>query len=423
VTPTGGAEARRLEHITVAVVVVVVVVLLYARAPFAPRQFWAEDGREFFADALRMGPIETFGQANAGYYLIVPRIGGVIASLAPIRVAPFVSWAWVAAVVAWCAATIMVTGRTWLHSLSARVGLALALVLLPVLGEESIANAANLQFTMLFAALVVLIGETRGRLELVSGCALVAATGLTTPLSAVLLPFVAYRVWRVRPRWFDPVAVAWLVGVAVQWLAIAIARPERNVASGESFRKILRRFVDSAVTENLSPLDAQTRGVGNLLAVLFVIGVGAAIVVAWRARERDRAALMVAVPAFGFVLLAASGFRFSSANRYMVLPSLCLVWAILAATETLWTGVPSSWRIPRWAAVGVVVAGLLIAWIPHWNASDQRQSGRTWSEELDVAAETCRIRQGGSVAVLIAPQREPGSRQWVVELDCDDVPS
>jgi hypothetical protein len=421
VTSSTGANDRRLDRLAVVVVVVAVVVLLYTRAPFAPFRFWAEDGRNFFADALRRGPIETFGQSNAGYFLVVPRIGGVLASIAPIRVAPIVSWAWVATVLGWCAATIMVTGRTWLRSIPARAALALALALLPVLGEESIANGANLQFPMLFAALVVIIGKTRGRVELVSGCALVLATGLTTPLSTVLLPFVVHRVWRARPRWLDPVAIAWLVGVAVQWIAIAIVRPERSPARGEPVGKIVDRFLESAVTQNLSPLDAQTRGVGVVLIAVFVVAVGAAAVVAWRRHEHERAGMLVAVPVFGVGLLAASGYQSGSANRYMVFPGLCLVWAILAATETLWTLLPSPWKIPRWGAVTIVVAGLLVAWIPHWTPSDTRRSGVAWADALDEAAETCRDRPDEQVTVLISPERPGGSRQWSVTLTCDEV--
>jgi hypothetical protein len=411
----------RVERVAVVVVVVGVIALLYARAPFAPLRFWAEDGRDFFQDALRLGPIETFGQANGGYFLVVPRVGGVLASLVPIRVAPLANWLWVAAVVGWCAATIMVTGRTWLRSIPARAGLAIALALLPVLGEESIANAANLQFTLLFASLVVLIGETRGRVELVSGCGLVLVTGLTTPLCTVLLPFVVWRVWRGRPRWVDPVAIAWLVGVAVQWLAIAIARPRRNPASGETLSHIWDRYLDSAVTLNLSPFDPKFRDIGGLLVAVLAVALGAAALVAWRRREHERAAMVVAVPVFGLGLLVASGLQYTSAHRYMVFPGLCLVWGTLAATETLWTLLPSSWGIPRWGAVSVVVVGLLVAWIPHWDPSELRRSGPRWSDELDAAAETCRDRPGGAVEVQTSPVRDRATRQWLIILDCDEL--
>ena len=92
----GIGRTHRAEPFVVAVVTVVAVVLLYARLPFAARQFWAEDGREFFGDALRFGPIRSLGHSEAGYYLLVSRLGGVFASFVPIREAALTMWLWTA---------------------------------------------------------------------------------------------------------------------------------------------------------------------------------------------------------------------------------------------------------------------------------------------------------------------------------------
>ena len=159
--PVAGRTARD-GIIIVIVVSAAAVLLLYLRAPFAPQKLWAEDGRDYLGDALRLGPVRSLGQdRQAGYYMLVSRFGGVLASLFPLRAAALIVWVWVAAVTAWLVATVAVSSRAWLRTWPARVVLALAIVLVPVLRVDAVGNAANLQVTMVFASLIVLISRPR----------------------------------------------------------------------------------------------------------------------------------------------------------------------------------------------------------------------------------------------------------------------
>jgi hypothetical protein len=416
-----GEPSSRTDTIAIIVVSVVAVVLLLARAPFAAEQLWAEDGRNYLGDAISSGPIRAFGGSVAGYYQSVPRIGGALASLVPLRAAAFTTWLWVALVTAWLVATVMVSSRTWLTTLPARALVSLGLVLLPILGVESIANMANIQFVMLFVALVVLIGRPASRAEWINGGAILVATGLTTPLLFGLLPFVAYRMVRDR-RWLDPLAISWAAGLVVQFAAIGIVRPDDRDRSGEGLRRIIDRFGDSALRENFSPFGIE-RYVGGILAVLIVAGLLVGAWAAWSKGGRERAGLMLAVPLFGFFFLVASALYSGAPNRYMVLPGLCITWGILAAAESIADLVPASWNVTPTLTAAIAAVAVLIAWLPHWSPSDTRQSGPTWSEAVDAAAEECRDKSDNVVVrIQTAPLREQSPTQWSVRVTCGDVP-
>ena len=137
---------------------VVAGLLVWARAPFAPKNFWGEDGARFFAHALEDGWIEPMGRSLAGYFHFLPRLLGPVGTLVPIEWAPAAVFVCGAAAVAWFSATIysadpLVGGRR------AALVLALIPVLLSITGFESIANLANLHFLMLCAPAAVLVGE------------------------------------------------------------------------------------------------------------------------------------------------------------------------------------------------------------------------------------------------------------------------
>jgi hypothetical protein len=401
-------------------VTLVGVVLLYLRLPFAARQFWAEDGREFFGDAIRFGPIRSLGHSEAGYYLSVSRLGGVFASFVPIRAAALTMWVWTAVVVAWLVATVTVSSRSWLRTWPARIMVALSIVLLPVSGQESIANAANLQFPMLFASLVVLISQPRSRVERANGCAMLVATGLTTPLAAALVPFAVWRLVRARTVRPDPYVIGWVVGVVVQWLAIALTRPSRPPHNGDNLSTIMRRLEASAFRQNLTPSDVSQHP-GPWVAVVFAVVVMVIAALTWKRDEGERALLLVAVPTFGVALLTVLALNSGASYRYMVITGLCLVWTAMAGAEAAAEIVPRSWPIPTAAVTAAVAALLLVPIVTRWTPSAVRRSGPTWADSLDDAQQTCRDHPLGSVHVRIAPLNPEKPDQWSVVIPCRDL--
>src|ERR1035437_10257778 len=75
-----------------------VLVFLFAFVAFISRrpdaifhpQFWAEDGRVWFADAYNLGWWTALFRAQDGYFQTLPRLGAALAQLLPIALAPLV---------------------------------------------------------------------------------------------------------------------------------------------------------------------------------------------------------------------------------------------------------------------------------------------------------------------------------------------
>ncbi len=124
-------------------------VLLWARAPFAARNFYAEDGSIHYREALTIGFGDSLGKSVDGYYVLVPRIVGFVVALVPVSAAALVNFLMVALVVAWISSTIYLSSETTLKSPLTRLSLAMSVTLLPIVGFESIANSANLQYLFL----------------------------------------------------------------------------------------------------------------------------------------------------------------------------------------------------------------------------------------------------------------------------------
>jgi len=405
------------------------VVVLAWRAPIATRQFWAEDGRVFFQDALDKGPISPFADAYGGYFHFVPRAIGALASIGPLRYAATTTWALVALGVGVCAATVFLMSVPWLTSVAARLTMAAGLVLLPSMNDESIANAANLQFLLLFTALVVLIGVGRGRGMRIWACTLLVVTGLTTPLAAALAPLALWRVVRQRPRRVDAEVASWAGGVAAQLLAIVATRPDRGAGNVLTARQIVRGYATRVLYLNVSPTDHASRVGPVVVAVILVAVIGAATLVAFRRGDRSKSFLLVAVPATGVILYVFAGVRLGLAEdlppRYELVPAWTLVWAALVATETLAAMLVGAGRLrPRTSATLVVAVcvALTVSWSFHWSVDPYRSAGPTWGASLSDSTQRCRDDPSASGASTVAVAIMPTGGDppdWSVHIRCD----
>jgi hypothetical protein len=413
--------AGQREGLWVVIVVIGAVALLAARAPFAISRFWAEDGTVFFQEALAEGPLSAFGNDYAGYFHLLPRIAGALSSSVPFSSAAIVNWAVVALLAGWCAATVFVASKTWLGSLAGRLLLAGAIVLLPVLRYESIANMANLHFVLLFPSLLITISKPTSRAEWINGSAFLVASTLSTPQTAVLLPFVLYRL--ASRRGVDSIVASWTAGTVVHFLAIAVVRPERSTDEGtSSLASVVGNYGKRVVLDNFSPFSSPAA----VLAVVLIVGIGAviarAVQVDWQV-DRTRAVLLVAVPAAGGVLWLLLGVGLGDTTpRYAVFPAMCLTWAVLVAVETLVSGTSGLPASARRYGVSVVVIGIvLVGWLPHWRPPDFRSQGPTWGATVSSAERACAEDDLAEIEVEVPPLTTEGPPEWPVVLSCDRV--
>jgi hypothetical protein len=301
------------------------------------------------------------------------------------------------------------------------VVLALAIVLVPVLRVDAIANAANLQVTMVFASLIVLISRPRSRGERVNACVLLVATGLTTTIATVLLPFALARVFRPRRFRWDALAVSWAMGVAVQWAAITIGRPDPVVRDGAGLASIASRYWRAGLAETVVPFDVPA-GVGAVVGAACIAVVLVAVRLAWRDGERERAGWLVAVPSFGLGLFVLTALVSGAQSRYMVTPALTVIWALLVAAEVIAARAAAGGRLSETTVMMVVGALLVLAWLPRWTPSAERRSGPNWVDAVATARDECRSESPDTeLRIAISPQRPDRPDQWSVRIRCSEL--
>lgn len=406
--------------------------ILALRVPLAIHQFWAEDGSIFYNDALTSSAFRPFIRPYHGYYLLIPRFIGFVSTLVPMRDAATATWVMVAIVVAWCAVTVFLSAKPWIRGYLTRTTLVLGLAMLPSLGGESIASASNLQFTLLFPSIVVLVGTSRQRSLRMNGIAMLLLTSLTTPLAVVLAPLAVWRLIRSRRPRPDGETIAWAVGTAVQLIAIAVGNADRPTVTARNAGQLFGDVVQRIIYGNFSPFHMGLR-VGPALAavaLILVAGVLSAAVVSWQRGARERAFLLIAVPCSGILLYIVSDIQGlavgTQAHRYEMVPAWCLTWATLVAVESIRPHVPLRSRRTRTKvethvrfASGTICLLLLIAWIPHWTPDLARRAGPTWQKELDISSRKCATRKSDWAIVGILPITHPPI--WYVKIPCTQL--
>jgi hypothetical protein len=412
-------------------------VLLWARAPFAARNFYAEDGAIHYHDALTIGIGESLGKSVDGYYVLVPRIVGFVVALVPVPAAALVNYLMVALVVAWINSTIYLSSETTLKSPLTRLSLAMSVTLLPIVGFESIANSANLQYLFLCASAVVLLGRQQTIGRIVNDVVFLVVTGLTTPLLISLTPLVGMRIWRDRVdhgRYPSAAAFGWLCGVISQLSLVALFEfGSRGLGYGRSLQRTVFLFLDRVLGYNFIPFwpritsesysgSVSVTLIGRALVCLAVASLIALLIlravrIGLRSDETYRAVSMMIVVFTGGVFWLLVGTLFSTEPRYAIFSAFCVSWSVLIAAELVGvTGEEHDSRSHRQGSVGIAFL-LLLAVATHWTPSELRRTGPTWSDGLRTAEEVCATTNSSAALVRILPVYT----DWWVELPCELV--
>ena len=417
------------------------IVLLWARAPFATSNFYAEDGTIFLTGARSSGLFESLKEPVAGYFHFVPRLIGAASAQVPLTRAPLMTGLLVLFVVAWANMTIYLASNHPLSNRWYRALLALSVTLLPIVGFESISNSTNLHFILVCASLVVLMGAQKTPWRRLNDSMLVIVTGLSTPLVLVLLPVAGYRWWRDRrgevSQTISLVVVGWALGTAGQFgLMVSFGQGSRRWGGdpgvARSLVKTLFLLFERVLGYNFLPFwprisaEDYSHGVtsdlvvralilaafGGLLAVFFLRSVRVGL----RCKETIQV-LSVVVPlsvGIGYWLFLAT--MFSAEPRYAIFPAFCVLYALLTSVE-IYTGPGRKKEWEKWPKVLLVPLVVVVGFASHWTPSEIRSDGPTWSAGLHVAAEDCSIREAITAKVPIIPTYA----DWNVELDCEEL--
>jgi hypothetical protein len=392
------------------VTLLVCAAILVARRPaqISNPQFWAEDGKIFFAQAYTLGA-GAFVRTFAGFLHTVNRIGNAVAQWADPAWAPaiFAAEAFVL--------TLYVAARTQSSRFPLRphVGYALAVVLIPDT-FEILLFLVNVDRILAAGLLLVLISrEARRWWQHVHDVAAVSVLGLTGPYSVFFAPLFLWRAFQRRTRASVVLAVL-ATGCAVTQ-GVLIARHQMGKLQDGGFAamgagevvpaKILAvpgmRIAGSLLAGSRVPNDYP-------LPVEIALGIGVLAVVAFLALRKGPARTERIWMALAFVLVLASALY----RCRFVLPDLCHAvygarYFYMPQVVVVWMLIDFAVERRRWLSR---VAAVMLLWMVVVNIPRLREPGLQDFRWKEYAA---KIRAGEAVEIPLNPG---GVEPWILRL-------
>jgi hypothetical protein len=193
-------------------------------------QFWAEDGKMWYADAYNLGVLQPFLHPTAGYFDTFPRLAALVGLLLPIGAVPLM-FNCIAIVFQVLPAQFLVSSRCseW-GSIKARALFAFLYLALPN-SQEMHANITNTQWRLALLALMILFARP-GRTVLWNSFDLSALTltALSGPFIVFIAPIAAALYW-YEPRNRQRMTFFLIAGFGalIQGLALLITGGQERV--------------------------------------------------------------------------------------------------------------------------------------------------------------------------------------------------
>jgi hypothetical protein len=232
------------------------VVLVVSRRPdvLFHAQFWAEDGKFWYADAYNLGAIAPFLHPAAGYFQTLPRLAALFAQLFPMTMAPL-ALNLVGIVVQVLPVQFLLSSRCReLGSFAGRCLFAFLYLGLPNSHEMHV-DITNAYWRLALLAMLILFSQP-GRTILwnIFDFGVLALCGLTGPLIIFIAPIAGVLyLWEKRTRWRLSLLIVCGIGAGIEVLSVWIAGGSERVvnairgASPELFFQILAKQVFLAV--------------------------------------------------------------------------------------------------------------------------------------------------------------------------------
>ena len=305
--------------------------------------FYAEEGRDFLAQAYHEGWASCFNRTN-GYFHLFPRL---TASLGIFLGIPLMMLPWLN-----LAALLVLYATLWRYAWTrfpagrtARFVAVVSTVLVP-LGNEIWMNMTNAQWPMALLIVLILFGrpaaDRRWRAVDALACLLAAFTG---PFALVLAPVALWRLWHGRSRIATGGFTAMVPFLIVLFGAVASAASlalHGSVARTDgAFEPFDPGFVQAAFFQLWFPLLGKgihetPAWMHGLLVALALAGL--ALVVRRRSRGFSVAAFAAAASLFLVVLVSYRGepgflSPYYAGIRNFYLPAVLVAWALIAAVD------------------------------------------------------------------------------------------
>lgn len=340
-------------------------------------QFWAEDGKIWYADAYNQGVIYSLFTPEAGYFQTLSRLVGIISQAFPLEYAPLI-FNLIAIGIQTIVVGFIVSGRlsSLIPRFRWRLLIAFVYLALPHSWEIN-ANITNSQWHLgLLSFLIVTAEPGKTLFWRIFDVSVIIISVFSGPLCLLLIPIAALKCWQRREKWLTPLLGILLVGGIVQTIALLTnARPtqaELGAGIGLFFKISFRHIF-------LSPIVGQ--GGFHLLMenldwnVIFIILVnlfGAFLVGYTLLTSRLELRLFIL---FSILIFAASlaspavtpvdnqweaVASHNTALRYWFIPGLCLIASLLYLASS--NGASAFVRYPAIAVLAFLPFGIIKDW-------------------------------------------------------------
>ncbi|MFN2568599.1 MAG: hypothetical protein ABR564_03235 [Candidatus Dormibacteria bacterium] len=339
-------------------------------------QFWAEDGRLWFADAYNDGPWAPLAHPVVGYLQTISRMAGALALPFGLDRAPLL-FSVLALFLQFLPTMLIVTFR-FSHVIPSRATRwLLAAVYIALPNSEIHGNVTNAQWHLALTALLVLVAApSRSQAWRVFDAAVLLLSGLSGPFVLLLAPVALLRWRRSRQPW-DMAMVALTGGLALLQGAVALGTSSgrSHEALGAGLVPAVRMMSDRIVAPALlgqenTALYSQTVNHGLVLAIIVTALAGGLLLISLL--KGPWALTMLNGFSFLTLLLALARPQVSdvlpqwplmagttAGDRYFFLPMVAWASTVVWAVSTL----RRPWRTVAGVALSVLFcAGAAVHW-------------------------------------------------------------
>ncbi|ARV57584.1 hypothetical protein BZZ01_02115 [Nostocales cyanobacterium HT-58-2] len=354
--------------------------ILISRRPDAllNAQFWAEDGKYWYAEAYNLGIMHSLVLPKSGYFQTISRLSGTLVQIFPLLWAPFI-FNLIAIVIKIAPVNLIASARfsQFIPNLQTRLFLALLYLALPN-SYEIHANITNVQWYLaLLACMVVLATPSRLLVWQTFDIGVILLSALSGPFALLLAPIAAVVWWLRRSKWSWLLLLGLIVGAVVQGIVILLTGyPNRfHTPLGATpglFAKILATqvFLGALLGQKGSKLVSSISFGHSIIAIfLTVAGIALFVYCLLKAPLELRLFSVFAAGVFGVSLLSPVVsetipqwwilWRPGTGVRYWFIPMLAfvtiLVW-LLGAKR------PPLLRLTAKIALVTMLAGIIVDW-------------------------------------------------------------
>jgi hypothetical protein len=435
--PAPKLTARRAAILVAAFIALVIVQLARLWSSHPLNSLWGEDGFIFLKDAMQKGFWTTVTTPYNGYLQVSSRIVAEPVSHLPVDwFAPAMAVSG-AVIVSAYVFVIWRASAAHIQTTYLRVTLAALVVLLPIVGVETLDNVVNTIWFLFFLSFWILLWRPATNTGASGAALLLFLAAVSNGGTLILLPLWLLRVFAVRDRRDGILAAGFALGVTMQlalsWQDLNKLGEAGDYVSSTTACQLTKSCGAGTVHWSLIPaylqrvvggtVTGQTVGgylwvhLGTAIEVIFAAGLVVFIVAALRSGSaRVRFFVPLTILASVAIFLASGGLRWSSAglyfewpqgvyntgeSHYLVVPTLLLVSGILVFLDDQ----PHSVSTANWSRIRLSgsIFLVLIA-LTSFAAGDQAVRGiPSWSGQLESARLRCVSTAAPNVNVKIDP--------------------